>query len=91
MKQEAGSIFDRTTIHIGSLVDPILQKLIGQVAVTRVKFNAIKTRGLCALGGFAVILDDARDFSDVQSGEAKAAAIREASTLLSLDPANTPG
>src|SRR6266478_6490122 len=48
LKQEAGSIFDRTTIHIGSLVDAILQKLIGQVAVTRVKLNAVKTRGFCA-------------------------------------------
>src|SRR5713226_8398461 len=66
LKQEAGSIFDRTTIHIGSLVDAILQKLIGQVAVTRVKLNAIKTRGFCALGGFAIILDNARDFSDVK-------------------------
>src|SRR6266478_5374993 len=67
LKQEAGSIFDRTTIHIGSLVDAILQKLIGQVAVTRVKLNAIKTSGFCALGRFAIILDDARDFSDVKS------------------------
>jgi hypothetical protein len=44
LKQEAGSIFDRTTVHIGSLVDAVLQKLIGQVAVTRVKLHAIKTR-----------------------------------------------
>src|SRR5260370_19171699 len=65
-KQEAGSIFDRTTIHIGSLVDAILQKLIRQVAVTRVKLNAIKTGGLCSLGRFAIILDDSRDFSDVK-------------------------
>src|SRR5882724_351205 len=66
LKQEAGSILDRTTIHIASLVDAILQKLIGQVAVTRVKLNAIKTRGFCALGRFAIILDNARDFSDVK-------------------------
>jgi hypothetical protein len=39
--------------------------LIGQVAVTGVKFDAIKTRGFCALGRFAIILDNARDFSDV--------------------------
>src|SRR6266849_3041812 len=66
LKQEAGSIFDGTTIHIGSLVDAILQKLIGQVAITRVKLNAVKTGGLCALGRFAIILDDAWDFSDVK-------------------------
>src|SRR5258708_37094721 len=66
LKQEAGPIFDGTTIHIGSLVDAILQKLIGQVAVTRVKLNAIKTSGFCPLGRFAIILDDARDFSDVK-------------------------
>src|ERR1700674_2285142 len=64
LKQEAGSILDRTTVHIGSLVDAILQKLIGQVAVTRVKLNAVKTRGFCALRGFSIILDNARDFSD---------------------------
>jgi uncharacterized protein GlcG (DUF336 family) len=28
LKQEAGSIFDRTTVHIGSRVDAILQKLV---------------------------------------------------------------
>src|SRR5258708_765038 len=66
LKQEAGAIFDRTTVHVGSFVYAILQKLIGQVAITSVKFNAIKARGFCALGGFAVILDNARDFSDVQ-------------------------
>src|SRR5712692_4663020 len=66
LKQEAGSILDRTTVHIGSLVDAILQKLIGQVAVTRVKFNAVKARGFCALSGFAIILTNARDFSDVE-------------------------
>src|SRR6266853_979709 len=64
LKQEVGSIFDRTTVHIDSLVDAILQKLIGQVAVTSVKLNAVKTRGFCALSGFAIILDNARDFSD---------------------------
>src|SRR6266446_1402386 len=64
LKQEAGSVFDRTTVHIGSLVDAILQKLIGQVAVTRVKLNAVKTRGLSAFGGFAIILDNAGDVSD---------------------------
>src|SRR5713226_6337296 len=64
LKQEARSIFDRTTVHIGSLVDAILQKLIGQVAVTRVKLNAVKTRGLSAFGGFAIILDNAGDVSD---------------------------
>src|SRR6266849_4327052 len=66
LKQEAGSIFDGTTIHIGSLVNAILQKLIGQVAVTRVKLNAIKTRGFCALGRFVIILDNAQNFSDAQ-------------------------
>src|SRR5258707_7266544 len=45
LKQEAGSILDRTTVHIRSLVDAILQKLIGQVAVTRVKLNAIQPNG----------------------------------------------
>src|SRR5216683_1146321 len=65
-KQEAGSVLDRTTIHIGSLVDAILQKLIGQVAVTRVKLNAVKTRGFCALGRFAIILGNAQNFSDAQ-------------------------
>src|SRR5713226_1990817 len=64
LKQEAGSIFDRTPIHIGSLVNAILQKLIGQVTVTRVKLYAVKTRGSCAFGGFAITLDNVRDFSD---------------------------
>src|SRR4029077_1571810 len=67
LQQEAGAILDRATIHVGSLVDAILQKLIGQVAVTRVKLDAIKSGSLCALAGFAIVLDDARDFSDVQS------------------------
>jgi hypothetical protein len=58
LKQEAGPIFDATTIGIGALVDAVLQKLIRQVAVTRVKLNAIKTSGFCALGRFAIILDD---------------------------------
>src|SRR5467141_732107 len=66
LKQEAGSIFDRTTVYIGALVDAILQKLIGQVAVTRVKLNAIKTRHFCTLGGFAIVVDNAWNFSDVQ-------------------------
>ena len=64
LKQEAGSVLDRTTVHIGPLIDAILQKLIGQVAVTRVKLNAVKIRGFCVLGGFAIILDNARDFFD---------------------------
>ena len=66
MKQEAGSVLDRTTVHIGPLIDAILQKLIGQVAVTCVKFDAIKTRGFCALGRFAIILNDLRNLSDVE-------------------------
>src|ERR1700674_2140448 len=64
LKQEAGSILDRTTVHIGPLIDAILQKLIGQVAVTRVKLNAVKTGGFSVLRGFAIILDNARDFFD---------------------------
>src|SRR5712671_3398282 len=62
LKQEAGSVLDRTTVHIGPLIDAILQKLIGQVAVTRVKLNAVKTGGFCTLRGFAIILDNGRDF-----------------------------
>src|SRR6202040_3032245 len=62
LKQEAGSIFDRTTVHIGSFFDAILQKLIGQVAVPRVKLNAINPRRFCTLGGFAIVVDNARNF-----------------------------
>src|ERR1700675_163682 len=64
LKQEARPIFERTAIHIGSPVDAILQKLIRQVAVTRVKLNAIKPGGFGVLGRFAIIFDDARDFCD---------------------------
>src|SRR3984893_8884116 len=66
LKQEAGSIFDRTTVHIGSLVDAILQKLIGQVAVTRVKLDAVKPRRFRALGSLAVVLDHTWNFCNVE-------------------------
>src|SRR6266436_3439652 len=64
LKQEARPIFERTAITIGSPVDAILQKLIRQVAVTRVKLNAIKPGGFGVLGRFTVIFDNARDFCD---------------------------
>ena len=41
-KQEAGPIFDATTVGIGALVDAVLQKLIRQVAVTRVSSTPSK-------------------------------------------------
>src|SRR6266403_5438002 len=64
LQQEARPIFDRTAITIGSPVDAILQKLIRQVAVTRVKLNAIKPGGFGVLGRFTVIFDNARGFCD---------------------------
>src|SRR6266853_6348830 len=45
LKQEAGPIVDRTAIHISWPVDAILQKLIRQIAITRVKLNAIESGG----------------------------------------------
>src|ERR1700676_928897 len=66
LKQEAGPIFERTAIHIGSPVDTILQKLIRQIAVTRVKLNAIKSGGFGALGRFAIFFDNAWDFCDAE-------------------------
>src|SRR6266852_2541022 len=65
-KQEARPILERTAITIGAPVDAILQKLIRQVAVTRVKLNAIKSRRVSALGGLAIIFYNARDFCDVE-------------------------
>jgi hypothetical protein len=65
LKQEAGSIFDGTTVHVGPLIDAILQKLIGQVTVGRVKLNAVETRGFSTVGGFAIVVDNAWNFSDV--------------------------
>jgi hypothetical protein len=66
LKKEARPIFDRTAIHISSPVDAILQKLIRQVAVTRVKLNAIESSGFGVLGRFAIIFDNARNFCDVE-------------------------
>ena len=59
-------LWEMRIIHatVGSPIAAILQSLIGQVAVTRMKLNAVKTRGFSTLGGFAIILDNARDFSD---------------------------
>ena len=65
-QHEAAAVFDRTAIGIGSLIAAVLQKLIGQIAVGSVKFDALKARGSGSLRGLAIILDDARDFSDVQ-------------------------
>src|SRR5260370_42219199 len=48
-KQESRPILERTAITIGAPVDAILQKLISQVAVTRVKLNALKSLRLSAL------------------------------------------
>src|SRR5258708_30839513 len=59
LKKEARPVFDRTAIHISSPVDAILQKLIGKVAVTRVKRNAIESSGFGWLGGVAMIFDNA--------------------------------
>jgi hypothetical protein len=66
LKQEARPILKGTAITIGTPVNAILQKLIRQVAVTRVKLNAIKSRGRGALSGLAIIVYNAGDFCDVE-------------------------
>src|ERR1700722_17981453 len=65
LEQETGPIFDGTTVHVGPLIDAVLQKLIGQITVGRVKLNAVETRGFSAVGGFAIVFDNAWNFSDV--------------------------
>jgi hypothetical protein len=43
-------------------VAAVLQELIGQITVGSVKFHAVKACGSCALGGFAIVLDNASNF-----------------------------
>jgi hypothetical protein len=65
-QQEAKTVLDRPTIGVGALVATILQELIGQIAVGGVKFDPVKARSFGSLGSFAIVLDDARDFFDVE-------------------------
>ncbi len=65
-QQETGAVLDRPAIRVGALVAAILQKLIRQIAVGGVKFGPVKARSLGSLGGFAIVLDDARNFFDVE-------------------------
>ena len=44
LEQEASAVLDRAAVLIGTLVGPVLQGLIGQIAVRAVDLDAVETR-----------------------------------------------
>jgi hypothetical protein len=61
LEQEARAIFDRAAVLVRALLGPVLQELIGQVAVGTVNLDAIETCTQRAFGTGSELLDDARE------------------------------
>src|SRR3984957_18964096 len=62
LKEETGPILNRSAILVSSLIAAILQKLVDEVAVTRVNLNAIKSGRSCVFDSSRVKFENARNF-----------------------------
>jgi len=59
-QQEARPVLDRSAIVIRSAVGAVLEKLVEEIAVGAVQFDAVEAGALGILGATAELLDDAR-------------------------------
>ena len=64
--QQASAVLNRTAVGIAPPVGPIAQKLIDQVAVGGMDFDAVESRGFGIGGGAPEILDQRRQFANGQ-------------------------
>ena len=76
LQQEARAVLDRAAITIGPQVRSVVQKLIEQVTICRVKLDTIKTSALCVCGADPEILDDAGNFFGLQRARYGVRALR---------------
>src|ERR1700733_5189944 len=65
-RKEAETILEGTSIFVRTMVTSVLEELIHQVSVGRVKLNPFKARIQGAFGGSAVILHNLRNFANSQ-------------------------
>src|SRR3546814_17909302 len=64
LQQESRAVFDRSTVGVGPLVGPVLQKLVRQVAVVAVDLDAVAAGPESALGAGA---DDRKSVEQLMS------------------------
>jgi hypothetical protein len=67
LQQDASSVFDAATVLVGTLVRAVAQELIDEVAVSRVHFDTVESRGHRVLRGIRVLEDDATDLIGLKS------------------------
>ena len=62
LEHESGAVFNRSAICVGTMIGPVLQELIEQVAIGPVYLHTVKASKFCVLRSFAEGLDDTRNF-----------------------------
>ena len=65
-QQQAGPVFDTAAVAVGAPVRAVLEKLIQQIAVRAMQFDAVEPRRLGVDRALAVSLDDGGDFFGFQ-------------------------
>jgi hypothetical protein len=66
-EKKTRTVLDGTAILVGSLVTAVLKKLVDQIAISRVYFDAIEASRSCAFDGFAILFDNASDLRPFKS------------------------
>ncbi len=66
LQEEAGAVLDGAAIFVCPLVGTGLQELVDEITVRTVDFDAVETRVDGGAGGPAEIVDDARDFRNLE-------------------------
>ena len=61
-KHESGTVFNRSTVCVRTMIGSVLQELIDQVAIGSMNLHTVKASQLCVLCSLAEGLNDARDF-----------------------------
>src|SRR5882724_2486397 len=59
LKEETGSVFDRTTIFIRSLIAAVLKKLVNKIPVACMNLDPIEAGGFSTFDGFAILFHHA--------------------------------
>src|SRR3546814_8225549 len=66
LQQESRAVFDRSTVGVGPLVGPVLQKLFRQVAVGAVDLDAVEDGSESELGAGAELFDYGGDLAQLE-------------------------